>query len=168
VGSSELPPSTGARRTAWLFVAAQFVLLAFVILLPHADAWPVSSTLGRICQVTGVVGIGVMVVGAVGLGRGLTAAPLPNEHARLRTGGLYGVVRHPIYSGLLLFTLAQVVASANIATAVAGALLVVLINGKARWEEDRLTERFPDYPAYARRIGRFVPRLRMRGTTRDS
>ena len=42
-----------------------------------------------------------MVIGATGLGRGLTATPLPNAHAQLRTGGLYRYARHPIYSGLL-------------------------------------------------------------------
>ena len=31
---------------------------------------------------------------------------------------------------------------------------------KARWEEARLAERFPDYPEYARRTGRFIPRWR--------
>jgi len=48
-----------------------------------------------------VVGLAVMVIGATGLGRGLTATPLPNAHAQLRTGGLYRYARHPIYSGLL-------------------------------------------------------------------
>ncbi len=48
-----------------------------------------------------------MVVAATALGRGLTAAPLPNSHAELRTGGLYRFVRHPIYSGLLLFAVAR-------------------------------------------------------------
>ena len=154
------PPKAGAHRTAWLFVAAQFVLLGLVILLPGGEAWPVSTGLARVCQVAGWAGIAVMVAAALGLGRGLTAAPLPNAHAQLRTGGPYRWARHPIYSGLLLFTLAQVVASGSVLVGLAGGLLFLLIGAKSRWEERRLAERFADYPAYAERTGRFVPRLR--------
>ena len=53
------------------------------------------------CSIATVVGLAVMVFEAIGLGRGLTATPLPNAHAKLRTGGLYRYAQHPIYSGLL-------------------------------------------------------------------
>ena len=108
------------------------------------------------------VGIAIMVVAALGLGRGLTASPLPNDRAQLRTAGLYGLVRHPIYSGLLLFSLAQVVSSGRLLVALAGLLLTVLINAKARWEERRLGERFEGYREYADRTARFVPGMKYR------
>lgn len=157
-----LAGSARQRRTAWSFVGAQFALLGLVIFLPGGDAWPVSSLLLRVCDVASWIGIAVMVVAALGLGRGLTAAPLPNAKAQLRTGGMYGVVRHPIYFGLLLFTVAHVMASGSALVALFGVMLVVLMNFKARWEERRLVERFADYSDYARRTPRFVPGLRVR------
>jgi protein-S-isoprenylcysteine O-methyltransferase Ste14 len=152
------PPSAALRRTAWLLVLGQLALLALIVLLPGADDWTLPVGLARAGQVAVWVGLLLMVIAAVALGRGLTAAPLPNEHARLRTGGPYRYVRHPIYSGLLLFAVSRSLTSGNAWVAVACALLVVLLNVKARWEERHLTKRFPGYPAYARRTPRFVPR----------
>jgi len=155
--SHELRP--GQRRTAWLLVVAQFALIAVIVLSPDRADWPVPSWLLLFGTVGSWAGIAIMVVAGLGLGRGLTAAPLPNSHAKLRTGGLYRLVRHPIYTGLLLFTLAHVATSGSALVALAGVLLILLINAKARWEEKRLTERFLDYSDYARRTPRFVPWL---------
>jgi protein-S-isoprenylcysteine O-methyltransferase Ste14 len=105
-------------------------------------------------------GIVLMLAAAPGLGRGLAATPVPNRHARLQTTGLYRLVRHPMYSGLLLLALARAVASGRTLVAVAGLLLVALLNIKARWEERRLSERFDAYPAYAQRTARFFPGIR--------
>jgi len=145
------------RRTAWTLVAIQFTLIAILVLLPGGDEWPVTSALQLSGAIGSWAGIVIMVIAGLSLGRGLTAAPLPNAHAQLRTNGMYRFTRHPIYSGLLLFAVARGVASGNAVTAVAAVLLIVLINFKVRWEEQRLNERFPDYAAYARRTPRFVP-----------
>lgn len=142
---------------AWAFVLAQAVLIAAVVLWPGGDDWPVSRPVAVLCTTGSVVGIVAMLAAAAALGRGLTAAPLPNARARLRTGGAYRFVRHPIYTGLLLFTLAQVVPSRDWWCAGAGVALVVLISAKATWEETRLRRRFDGYADYARRTPRFVP-----------
>ena len=151
------PPSARERRTAWLLVLGQFVLLALVVLLPRGAAWTLPIAIARAAQVAAGVAIVLMIVAATALGRGLTAAPLPNSHAELRTGGLYRFVRHPIYSGLLLLAVALTLTSGSLWTASACAALVVLINAKARWEERHLARRFPGYAAYAARTPRFVP-----------
>ena len=157
------PPASSAsareRRTAWLLVLGQFTLLGLIVLLPGGTLWNRPVGLAHATQVVAVVGIALMVVAGAALGRGLTAAPLPNSHAELRTGGLYKFVRHPIYSGLLLLSIALTLASASLWTIGACVALVVLINAKARWEERRLAERFPGYAAYADRTPRFIPGL---------
>lgn len=155
-------PSSGRRDDALvgvLLVAGQFLLLAAIVLLPGGTAWALPTWAARILDLLAVAGLALVVVGAMGLGRGLTAMPLPNVHARLRTGGLYRWVRHPIYSGLLLFALCRATVSGSVLAVAAFVLLAILLTAKARWEERRLVERFPDYPDYASRTGRFVPRL---------
>jgi protein-S-isoprenylcysteine O-methyltransferase Ste14 len=152
-------PSARERRTAWLLVLGQFALLALIVLLPRGTAWTLPLVITRTAEVTAAVGIVVMVVAGTALGRGLTAAPLPNSHAELHTGGLYRFVRHPIYSGLLLLAVALTLRSGSVWTTAACAALVVLINAKARWEERHLAARFPDYAAYAACTPRFVPGL---------
>ncbi len=163
-------PSSPAARSdprhesvvAWSFVAAQFVLLAIVLLLPSGDAWPLPRGVAAAATVGTWTGVALILLAAVALRRGLTAAPLPNAHARLRTDGLYRVVRHPIYAGLILFTASQVLGGRSWSVAACGVALVILINIKARWEERRLTERFQDYAEYARQTPRFVPGWRPR------
>ena len=144
-------------RTTRLLVAAQFALIGVIVVLPGRQDWPLPRALAVTCLVAVVVGAAIMVLGATALGRGLTAAPLPNAHAELRTGGLYRFVRHPIYTGLLLVMGALTVASGSALRLFVLGLLVVLLARKARWEETRLAARFPRYTEYAARTPRFVP-----------
>jgi len=154
-------PADSDTRTARLLVAGQFALIGILVLLPARHDWPVPAALVVACAVATVAGLLVIVIGAMGLGRGLTATPLPNAHAQLRTGGLYRYARHPIYSGLLLTMTSITVASGSVFRLLTLGVLVLLITVKARWEEKRLTRRFEGYASYAARTPRFVPvRLR--------
>jgi protein-S-isoprenylcysteine O-methyltransferase Ste14 len=148
-------------RTARLLVTGQFVLIGILVLLPNRHDWPVPAALTVTCSIAAIVGLVVMVIGATGLGRGLTATPLPNAHAQLRTGGLYRFVRHPIYSGLLLIMASFTAASGSVLRLLTLGVLVLLLTVKARWEEERLTQRFAGYAGYAARTPRFVP-IRLR------
>jgi len=160
-------PHRGTRadfRTARLLVAGQFVLLALIVLLPRRADWPVPRALVVVGVLGAVAGLAVMVIAATSLGRGLTAVPLPNTHAQLRTGGLYRFVRHPIYSGLLLTMASFTAASGSGLRLLTLGALFVLLTVKARWEERRLSQRFEGYVQYAAPTPRFVPvRWRRRG-----
>ena len=153
-------PAAGDVRIARLLVAGQFVLIGILVLLPGRHDWPVPASLKVACGIAAIIGLAVMDVGATGLGRGLTATPLPNAHAKLRTGGLYRYARHPIYSGLLLTMASITVASGSVSRLLTLGVLVLLLTVKARWEETRLMRRFEGYADYAARTPRFVPRLR--------
>lgn len=149
--------AAGDVRTARLLVAAQFGLIGVLVLLPYRHDWAVPAALTIACGAATLAGLAVMLIGATGLGRGLTATPLPNAHAQLRTGGLYRYARHPIYTGLMLTMASITVASGSVPRLFVLAALVVLLNAKARWEEARLARRFEGYADYAARTPRFVP-----------
>ena len=51
------------------------------MLLPGRRDRPIAAALKFAYSIGAVVGLAVMVIGATGLGRGLTATPLPNAHA---------------------------------------------------------------------------------------
>ncbi|HUX70060.1 MAG TPA: methyltransferase, partial [Cellulomonadaceae bacterium] len=112
-------------------VTAQFGLIGLLVLIPGGGGWGVPVALQVACAVLVVAGVGIMGLGATSLGRGLTATPLPNQHAELRTGGLYRYVRHPIYTGLLLAATAFAVASGSVERLVVLVLLIALLQGKA-------------------------------------
>ena len=154
-------PDPGARRhqvQAWSFVTGQFILLAVLVLAPFRgppQATTVLTIVGYVLSALSLIGVAVA---ASALGRGLTASPLPNQAARLRTGGLYAWVRHPIYSFVLLFGLGRVISFPTATTIFTLVILLTLLTGKAGWEERRLKERFAGYADYARTTPRFLPR----------
>ena len=84
--------SSGQVRTARLMVVGQFVLIGILVVLPKGDDWPVPAALTVACSAATVLGLTVMVIGATGLGRGLTATPLPTTHSCVRAAsiGTYG------------------------------------------------------------------------------
>jgi protein-S-isoprenylcysteine O-methyltransferase Ste14 len=148
------------RSVAWSLVAGQFALLAALALIPRGTLWPVGVIAGVLAGILILGGLVLAVLGVRGLGPALTASPVPKSGTSLVTSGLYGVIRHPIYTGLLAAGLGLVALGASPWHLVVWAALVVLLSVKARWEERMLTAEHPDYPAYAARTGRFLPRLR--------
>jgi protein-S-isoprenylcysteine O-methyltransferase Ste14 len=88
----------------------------------------------------------------------LTAHPMPNQRAELRTTGPYGLARHPIYTGLIAVALGTAVGAASWAHIVVAVSLVGLLAYKARFEESLLVDRFGEnYVEYGRQVGRFLP-----------
>ena len=145
------------RQVAAAAVAAQVALLTAQVLLKRRHDWP---TPAAVKLVTGAVAMaGVAVIGAAGssLGRGLTASPLPNPHAELRTDGLYRYVRHPIYTGVLAMSWARTAASGDRRQVALSVLLMLLFYGKSTLEEQVLARRFSAYPSYAAGTPRFIP-----------
>ena len=106
------------------------------------------------------IGLGFVAAASLILGRALTPTPVPKHHAGLRTNVLYRITRHPIYSCVLLFTVGSALASQSAWKLVLGARIIGFFNVKARWEESRLREAYPEYDDYASRTPRFVPRWR--------
>lgn len=46
-----------------------------------------------------VVGVAVSAAGVIGLGQSLSPWPAPVKDSELKTDGIYGIVRHPTYTG---------------------------------------------------------------------
>lgn len=119
---------------------------------------------GRGARAAGLVlmtgGAGLAAWGAAGLGRHLQASPTARPGAAVRTGGAYGVVRHPIYAGLLLGAAGRALRSGGRRHRLAALGLAALLHSKARYEEQLLQAAHPDYAAYAARVPRLLPRCR--------
>jgi protein-S-isoprenylcysteine O-methyltransferase Ste14 len=103
-----------------------------------------------------ILGIYCLVVAFRHLGNNLTAYPKPLDDGQLVTTGIYAIVRHPIYTGLLSACMGVVIISQS---SICGCVvaLVLLLNQKANREEGFLTARFPDYPAYRTHTHKFIP-----------
>ncbi len=143
----------------WAFVAVQFALLAALVLLPGGDDWPRPAVLRYLGLGAIVGGVAIVAVASRWLGPGLTPTPVPTSAGRLVTAGPFKLVRHPIYSGVLLAVVGVAIRSGSSMVVVVALVTVAFFYVKSSWEEARLRETYPDYRAYARSTGRFVPRL---------
>lgn len=145
------------RAFAFGLVFVQLLLLAALIFLPQGALWTVGVATTAAAIALGAIGAILAILGVVGLGPALTASPIPREHARLVTGGVYGIVRNPIYTGLIVAGLGLALFGASAWHIASWVALVVLLSVKTRWEERMLATEHPGYGEYAARVGRFVP-----------
>lgn len=80
---------------------------------------------------------------------------------RLVESGPYGLMRHPIYTALILFYVGATLLVPEVALVVVGLVVVAAHVGRARAEEAVLLDAFGDeYLDYMRRTPRFAPGLR--------
>jgi protein-S-isoprenylcysteine O-methyltransferase Ste14 len=151
-------PALGARGGGW--VALQFGLLAAVLGIGLlAPGWPDAARwwLKAAAVLLVFAGALVVVMAARALGSALTPFPRPAEGGDLVEDGPYTVVRHPVYSGGLLFAAGVSLALSPWALAVTAALAVVW-GLKSRVEERFLLVRYPTYADYrARTRYRLIP-----------
>jgi protein-S-isoprenylcysteine O-methyltransferase Ste14 len=152
-------PELGRRGEGW--VALQLVLFAAIagcgftgVYWPHAA----ESFLAVLGLVVAVAGAAVLGSGVVALGSSFTALPRPHPRAEFRQGGPYRLVRHPIYGAVILIGVGWSTAEAPLGL-IPTALLVAVLDLKARREEVWLAERYPEYAAYRERTWRLVPWL---------
>ncbi len=83
--------------------------------------------------------------------------PEVRANQRLYTGGPYRFVRHPMYTAVLLATLAWVLNRPDVISFLAWFALGIDLRVKMGSEERWLAERFPEYAAYAARTRRLIP-----------
>ncbi len=125
--------------------------------------WP-ASVGGAVSQfrvaaaVVFVLGAAVIVSAAAGLKRALTPVPVPNG-AGMSARGVYRLVRHPMYTGVLLVALAVALARGSVVVWLFAGALLVFFEAKTRIEERMLLVTYPQYRSYAQITGKFIPGL---------
>lgn len=143
-----------------LLVFLQFGLI--IILAVYPDSTTVDSRLNILGTVFIAIGLVLLFAGFRGLGKSLNANPVPNQDGVLVTTGIYSVVRHPIYLGLLVITFGLVVSSGVLAQFVPWVTLVILLTYKMRWEEVLLSAKYKGYAEYLTKVPAIVPGLKPR------
>lgn len=97
------------------------------------------------------------IAGAVALGRDLTPYPQPSSTTQLVQTGIYGLIRHPLYTAVICGALGWALAWASWPSLMVAAALPPFFDAKARREERSLRRQFPEYSLYAKRVKRFLP-----------
>jgi protein-S-isoprenylcysteine O-methyltransferase Ste14 len=120
--------------------------------------WPPSLALDAAGLAITVLGAVFAIWSRVTLGRNWSSVPQVKEQHELVVNGPYRIVRHPIYTGLIL----AVAGTALAHDKGIGLFMVVLMVAsywlKIRVEERLMMETFPEeYPEYRRRVKALIP-----------
>jgi protein-S-isoprenylcysteine O-methyltransferase Ste14 len=151
-------PDLGPRGEGW--VALQGVL--FVAVIATGTAGPFwtgpARAIGALAGLALIAGgIALIAGGIAALRRQLTAFPRPVDDGQLIEDGAFGLVRHPMYGGCVLFAIGWGLVTASVPTLLCGILLALFFDLKSRREEAWLSEVFPRYAEYRRRTPRLIP-----------
>ena len=106
-----------------------------------------------------VTGLGAVLIvwGFFSLGDALTPFPRPLDGAVLHRQGAFRLMRHPIYTGVILASLGWTgwwLSGIGLLPVLA---LAIFFDRKAAHEEAWLREKYRDYDDYARRVKKFIP-----------
>lgn len=151
-------PSFLQRGGGWVLVQNTLTLAILVAgPLQRAAGWP------RLAQLIGVqlfiAGAAFGIAGVRALGRNRTPFPALRAEHHLVQSGVYRVVRHPLYTSLILLGLGWGLIWSSPLTLALTVALAVVLDGKARVEERLLLERYREYADYKTRVARLLPGL---------
>ncbi len=155
-------------RLAYNILASISLLpvLALVIILPDHPIYDIPSPWHLILILIQLIGAGFSFIGVVQTGIGhlagisqLIEKDGTTSNNRLETGGLYRYVRHPIYTGAILFLWATPQLTWNSLALKIAFTLYFIIGGQV--EEKKLVEEFGDaYRSYRLRTPMLIPGLK--------
>ena len=124
----------------------------------HNRIWAPSSTWSSVALAFVIVGAAFAVWARVTIGANWSGVVTVKEDHELIQRGPYNLVRHPIYSGLLLMGLASAVAYDEPYGFAVLAIAIVAFVPKMMLEEKLMTEQFPvQYPQYRKHVKAIIP-----------
>ena len=140
-----------------VLVGIQFLALAVLLFWHSNTVSPNRAFFSAIVEIFGGV---ILVVAVVHLNDSIKITPEPKVNAKLVTKGIYKYLRHPIYTGLILFGLGQVLGKANIPVYIAFIILFIDLNIKYRYEDKLLAQALPEAISYQKKTGALFPKFR--------
>lgn len=103
------------------------------------------------------IGLLLMLFAFASLGGSIQIAPQPKVGGQLVTRGVYGRLRHPIYTAIVILVVGLFLRKPTVSTAIMAAVVISFLVVKARFEETLLLARYPEYADYRRRTWGIVP-----------
>lgn len=150
------------RAGAGLFVLAIALLVVAPIAAAGTAGWwgPLDNAAGAAVGVTlAIGGIALCVVSQFAMGDSWRVGVDPTGHTALVTSGIFGWVRNPIFSAMVLAVAGFALLLPNVWAMSAFVALVVGLELQVRYAEEPYLRRMHGdaYCRYAAKVGRFLP-----------
>jgi protein-S-isoprenylcysteine O-methyltransferase Ste14 len=142
-----------------LTLAAIVMLLMSYWPVPWGVLWTTSREIGWSMFILVVLGLVFTWAARLHLGPLWSSTSAPTEDHRIVDTGPYGIVRHPVYAGLLLAVVATAIERGRIEAVAAALVLIAGVSLRAKLEERFLRRDLGEdaYSAYRRRVPMLVP-----------
>lgn len=152
-------PSLGPRGQGWVLIQAVLIVLVAAAGWSLGPDWSGPLRLAGVAVGITLIAGGMLLIirGVLDLGGAMTPLPRPRDDAELVETGVYGLVRHPIYSGLILAGFGGAILQASVVAVALALSFAVVLRLKSALEEGWLDARYPQYAAYRSRTRRFIP-----------
>lgn len=85
--------------------------------------------------------------------------PIPQKKAVLVSSGPYSILRHPMYSSIILFTLAEIINEYSLFRLLVFLGLCLALIWKLHYEENQLLLKFESYSDYQKKSYKIIPYL---------
>jgi protein-S-isoprenylcysteine O-methyltransferase Ste14 len=109
--------------------------------------------------VLSALGCLVILIALLQLNTNLSPFPKPKKNANLVTGGIFKYIRHPIYSGIIIFLFFLSLYFASGFKIGILVFLMILFWFKSEYEEEQLCLQYSNYRDYRQDTGRFFPKF---------
>jgi protein-S-isoprenylcysteine O-methyltransferase Ste14 len=152
-----------SREILYRLLAIVGAICLFGVFPPLTTAdpvlWHLTPGLGWAMVATAAAGFAFTWSARIYLGRLWSSSVTRKADHHVVDSGPYSLVRHPIYTGLILSTLATAAIRSRVSAFAGTALILLGLYIKARLEEHFLREELGQeaYDAYARRVPMLVP-----------
>lgn len=135
-----------------LLTSIQFLCIGWIL---YFNDWLVAGAVLMVVQLMGLV-LGGWAIFVMSRSK-LNVTPVPRKGASLVTSGPYSLIRHPMYTAVILALFPILVNDASLSNSIVFGMLLINLLLKLHYEEKLLQEVFPKYSALKSRTWRLIP-----------
>ncbi len=148
-------------KTGRVLVFLQFLIAAIVIALTLIENYLIPRqeiTAVKIVSIVLIIlAIAAVVAALITFKQRVTPNPVPLETAKLRTNGIYGYIRHPMYLSVISFIVGLTFYERAYYSFFLNIIVVIFLAYKIKFEERQLEKHFPDYKLYQSKTKKLIP-----------
>lgn len=140
-----------------VLVIIQLVCLIVLVIIPYSrNRSSLTNVAGSIFIFIALI---ILSIAAVNLRPSLTIMPEPKVGAPFITKGIYKIVRHPMYLGVILIGVGLSLIKYSLVGILFTVILIVDLKIKHRYEDRLLLEKWPAAREYQGKVGALFPKI---------